>query len=401
MNQTSPWDRMPLELVQQVAHNLGDRSSMSRVNHDSKRAVNASRVDDLRRQISITAAYNSQSPSNPQCDQYFLERAQSLARKTQGLFGGRAVIRRSLEDDQSLLDPDVQLRLARAGWGSKAESLIALVKQAEGGEEFLQDQVYPLNSDRERVLAMAKQIPFLQFPDQLSIIRLVHSQANQPWNHLNGAKQLTYFPAAISLIQSREFILTNNSLNQNSFHPNAVPPQIRKLELSFNTLEAVPQAVGKMRTLTSLGMASQRSPLALPENSPLWDLDRLEELDLSSNNLESLPPQLARLERLIKLDLPYNGLTDVPNAILDLPNLSVLRLDHNPIPFDKIKLFIQQKIERGLQVPLTIQINPDVDAAVALSNEIHDQGEYTLTYSNYPPTLVLEKRDIEMTQPLD
>jgi Leucine-rich repeat (LRR) protein len=55
----------------------------------------------------------------------------------------------------------------------------------------------------------------------------------------------------------------------------------------------------------------------------------LEELDVSVNNLKSLPIDLGKLKKLKRLDLSCNRLTAFPKTLIDLPALELLDLRFN------------------------------------------------------------------------
>lgn len=57
--------------------------------------------------------------------------------------------------------------------------------------------------------------------------------------------------------------------------------------------------------------------------------ENLEELDLSVNNLKSLPKQFNKLTKLKKLNLSFNRLTTFPAALENLSQLELLDLRHN------------------------------------------------------------------------
>ena len=63
----------------------------------------------------------------------------------------------------------------------------------------------------------------------------------------------------------------------------------------------------------------------------IFELDWLEELDLSYNQLTSLPDSLIRLKEIIILDLSYNNLTLLPYSLTQLQNLTELNLSYNQL----------------------------------------------------------------------
>ena len=63
----------------------------------------------------------------------------------------------------------------------------------------------------------------------------------------------------------------------------------------------------------------------------VFELERLEVLDLSNNELTTVPKSIAKMQKLTKLYLSDNQLTTVPESILKLQNLKTLELEGNPI----------------------------------------------------------------------
>nr|MDZ8040377.1 COR domain-containing protein [Nostoc sp. CreGUA01] len=58
----------------------------------------------------------------------------------------------------------------------------------------------------------------------------------------------------------------------------------------------------------------------------------LQSLDLSYNQLSSLPPEFGQLTNLQSLNLRYNQLSSLPREIRQLPNIKKLDLRRNPVP---------------------------------------------------------------------
>lgn len=63
----------------------------------------------------------------------------------------------------------------------------------------------------------------------------------------------------------------------------------------------------------------------------VWQLEKLEILDLRGNNLAELPPEIGLLKNLRELDLGGNKLRQLPSEIGNLVNLKVLRLWGNQL----------------------------------------------------------------------
>lgn len=101
-----------------------------------------------------------------------------------------------------------------------------------------------------------------------------------------------------------------------------LPPSIcemkslRFLDVHFNELRGLPQAIGRLTNIEVLNLSSNFSDLEeLPEE--IGDLMNLKELDLSNNQIRTLPDSFARLENLTKLDLNENPLSVPPREVVN------------------------------------------------------------------------------------
>ncbi|KAG6444973.1 hypothetical protein O3G_MSEX003696 [Manduca sexta] len=109
-------------------------------------------------------------------------------------------------------------------------------------------------------------------------------------------------------------------------------PKLRWLDLSNNS----PFNTGERGNNIFKGLERRLSHLGLKNVSlvfvPSMLLSKLKSLDLSYNNLPTIPPDTtANLTRLRALDLSYNDLTTVPVATHSLTELRWLSLSGNPI----------------------------------------------------------------------
>ncbi|KAB5514755.1 hypothetical protein DKX38_028661 [Salix brachista] len=99
------------------------------------------------------------------------------------------------------------------------------------------------------------------------------------------------------------------------------------LDLSYNTLNSsnIFQTIGTMTSLKTLTLQVCSLNGQLPISQGLCDLNHLQELDISSNDLSGfLPPCLANLSSLQQLDLSSNHLK-IPMSLSPLYNLSKLK----------------------------------------------------------------------------
>ena len=97
------------------------------------------------------------------------------------------------------------------------------------------------------------------------------------------------------------------------------------LDLSSNQLTALPPEISKLTNLTELNLSGNQLTAIPPEISKLTNLT---ELRLSGNQLTALPPEISKLTNLTELRLSYNQLTALPPEIT---NLTVLDLSRNQL----------------------------------------------------------------------
>ena len=101
-----------------------------------------------------------------------------------------------------------------------------------------------------------------------------------------------------------------------------------ELDLSKQDLETVPPEIGRLTRLTSLDLRHNHVT-EIP--SRITQLTQLTSLNLSWNQLTEVPAVISQLSRLTSLDLSFNQLTDVPAAITQLTRLATLNLYGNEL----------------------------------------------------------------------
>jgi internalin A len=103
--------------------------------------------------------------------------------------------------------------------------------------------------------------------------------------------------------------------------------QLQELDLSYNQLSTLPEVIGQLSQLQELDL-SYNQLSTLPE--AIGRLSKLQELDLSGNQLSTLPEAIGQLSKLQVLNLSDNQLSTLPEAIQNLERLEKLFLHGNP-----------------------------------------------------------------------
>lgn len=102
----------------------------------------------------------------------------------------------------------------------------------------------------------------------------------------------------------------------------------QNLDLSDNQLTSLPAEIAQIENLTGLDL-SYNQLSSLP--AEIGQLQNLTELDLNRNQLTSLPAQTGQLQNLTTLSLGDNQLSSLPAEIGQLQNLTYLNLYDNQL----------------------------------------------------------------------
>ena len=156
--------------------------------------------------------------------------------------------------------------------------------------------------------------------------------------------ELTSLPSDMHQLPLDALDLSDNSLSAKAIP--ALPGTLRSLTVSYNPLGEVPEAIRQCSQLEELDLGSCQlstlpgwlaelpiKTLRLSHNTGLQDLEHafaiptLEVLDLSSCGLESLPAHMDKAVRLRELSLTHNPLRQLRENIGQLQALEVLKAD--------------------------------------------------------------------------
>ncbi|MEL7506843.1 MAG: COR domain-containing protein, partial [Cyanobacteria bacterium J06554_1] len=134
---------------------------------------------------------------------------------------------------------------------------------------------------------------------------------------------------------------------------------LTSLDLSSNQLNQLPPEIGQLTSLTSLNLSNNQLNQLPPE---IGQLTSLTSLNLSDNQLTELPLEIVQLTVLTSLDLSDNQLTELPTEIVQLTALTSLDLSDNQLtelPTEIVQLTALTSLNlRGNQfsyIPLSVK----------------------------------------------
>ncbi len=103
---------------------------------------------------------------------------------------------------------------------------------------------------------------------------------------------------------------------------------LKILDLSSEKLQNIPPEIGNLHNLQELYLSDNQIEIIPPE---IGLLHNLQELHLSHNQIQSMPPELGNLHNLQEIYLGCNQIKIIPHEIGNLHNLQILSLYNNQI----------------------------------------------------------------------
>lgn len=138
-------------------------------------------------------------------------------------------------------------------------------------------------------------------------------------------EELSELPAEIKSFKNlKSLSIYRNKIKQ---LPDYLPELgLIKLDLSNNELTSVPDVLYNCTTLKKLNLKSNKLTAIDPR---LFNLKELEELNLNSNSISEIPNEIGKLMNLKKLFLRMNELESLPNSVANLKKLEEIELYGN------------------------------------------------------------------------
>ncbi|KAI0385929.1 adenylate cyclase [Hypomontagnella monticulosa] len=198
-------------------------------------------------------------------------------------------------------------------------------------------EIVSLNLSRNLSLDLPRD--FVQACHNLRDIKFSNNEARKLPISISRAERLTYLDASNNRLEDLEHAnlgrlekllklsLANNRLNHLP-HDFGSFRVLRTLNLSSNFLEKFPAFLCDLESLVDIDV-SFNSIACLPD--AIGKLRSLEKFVMTNNRLAgSLPRTLSDLVSLRELDIKYNTLTSI-DVLCELPKLEILSADHNMI----------------------------------------------------------------------
>ncbi|KAM3926822.1 volume-regulated anion channel subunit LRRC8A-like [Leptodactylus fuscus] len=164
---------------------------------------------------------------------------------------------------------------------------------------------------------------------KLSSVTILKKFTNLKQLRLNHC-QLDHISSSIfSLVKLQKLDLSNNNL---SFLEELASLQQLKnlvsLYLSSNNISSIPPHMARVSSLEKLCINHNKLTSI---SAAVFKLTRLSYLNLSNNAISSLPAEIGKLITLEFLSVSYNNLTSLPEQLFSCTKLKTLRLSHNKI----------------------------------------------------------------------
>jgi Leucine-rich repeat (LRR) protein len=121
--------------------------------------------------------------------------------------------------------------------------------------------------------------------------------------------------------------LLMSQLRDDNQYPKEESPLNKKLDLSNQQLDKIPENVFKQINLEELNISNNKISGAI--QAEIRHLQNLKVLNASNNLMTGIPAEIGQLEKLEVLDLSNNQLTGLPYELGNLKNLKVLNISGN------------------------------------------------------------------------
>ncbi|MCX6154065.1 MAG: hypothetical protein NT007_07895 [Candidatus Kapabacteria bacterium] len=170
-----------------------------------------------------------------------------------------------------------------------------------------------------------------------------------------------------------------------SFDDNVEYHKLKYLSLDIEKMEKIPDNIDKFESIEEIGIGCEPMNKLLELNNfnfksilelkkvkglkkfslggvnlnnfgipkEIFELSTIEELDLSSDSLNALVPEMTQLTNLKKLNLPWNQFKEVPKILCEMKKLEKVDLNYNEIRNKNVKI----DVGRCKEIDISIEFN--------------------------------------------
>jgi hypothetical protein len=203
--------------------------------------------------------------------------------------------------------------------------LLTCVEESEGLQHIINRKSY-LNgsSPRKKIKSFAGDCPDL---DPMKLALALYNKYGEGLQYLvSELPEMELKDLLIGHLEGTTFKLTRKKITK-------IPPHIFKdyidlevLDLTHNQIKTLPAGIGKLAALKSIDLSYNKLTKV---NKSIGKLLQLEELRLNHNNIKELPSEIGGLVQLRILELERINDIGFPSLIAALPNLEELVLTYS------------------------------------------------------------------------
>ena len=147
-------------------------------------------------------------------------------------------------------------------------------------------------------------------------------------------------------------------------------PEVERINLSHNQLSTLPSSLAECTTITYLNL---RGNLFTKFPRALLNLNKLQVLDVSRNRIEVLPDEIRAMKSLRFLSVMDNNLETLPLSLGHLESLRLLKTAGNPLS-EALSVIVAENDPTPSPMPTSIN-NNEKDALITIKIKQHLKSE--------------------------
>lgn len=148
-------------------------------------------------------------------------------------------------------------------------------------------------------------------------------------------------------INTSEKHINSESELKNGVEPTEQPETNKKIDLSNQNLQKVPDYIFTQTSLKELNISNNKLTGSI--QAEIRHLQNLTILNLSNNQMTGIPAEIGQLHGLQVLDLSNNQLTNLPYELGNLQNLKTLNISGNNYSEHDLNI-IQKNLPKNIHI---------------------------------------------------